>query len=103
MLHKAGYSKDSLYVLTIPDNFADLYRLPAPTLNGIRQALSKDVDVRMEGPSNVALFAYDNGSFIVESFLAEPVKMNLVLAPRFSQLEDLLTGEQVVGKKVSVP
>jgi len=103
MLHKAGYSKGSLYVLTIPDNFADLYRLPAPVLGGIRQALTKDLDARLEGPANVALFEYDNGTFIVESFLAEPVKVNLVLAPRYAQLEDVLSGEQVVGKKVSVP
>ena len=49
------------------------------------------------------LFAYDNGTFIVESFLAEPVKVNLVLAPRYAQLEDLVSGEQVIGKKISVP
>lgn len=103
MLHRAGYSKGALYVLTIPDNFADLYRLPAPVLAGIRQALSKDLDVRLEGPANVALFAYDNGTFIVESFLPEPVKVNLVIAARYAQLEDVLSGEPVVGRRVSAP
>ena len=33
ILHNADYSKGHLYVLTIPDNFADLYDLPAEVLN----------------------------------------------------------------------
>ena len=33
ILHNADYSKGHLYVLTIPDNFADLYDLPAEVLS----------------------------------------------------------------------
>ena len=29
LLHEADYSKGKFYVLTIPDNFADLYHFPA--------------------------------------------------------------------------
>ncbi|NJO70338.1 MAG: hypothetical protein HC830_14590, partial [Bacteroidetes bacterium] len=32
ILHQAMYSKGSLFVLTIPDNFADLYNMPAEVL-----------------------------------------------------------------------
>lgn len=103
LLHRAAYSKGNLYVLTIPDNFADLYRLPAPVITALKQVLTKDMYVRLEGPGQVALMAYDNGTFIVESFLDEPVDVTLVLDPRYKELADIVSGEQIVGKTLSAP
>ena len=67
-LLEAAYSKGTLYVLTVPDNFGDLYKLPAETLTRLKEVLAKDLFVRVEAPAQVSLFAYDNDSFIVESF-----------------------------------
>jgi hypothetical protein len=36
------YSKGKLFVLTIPDNFTDLYQIPAPTLDAIRSYILED-------------------------------------------------------------
>ncbi len=63
------YSKGVLYVLTIPDNFADLYRLPPAVTSALKSYLMRGFPVRLDGPSQVALFAYDNNTFIVESYL----------------------------------
>ncbi len=68
------YGKGTLYVLTVPDNFTDLYRLPEPALNTLRSYLTGAFPLRLEAPSRVSLFAYDNGTFIIESFRDEPVK-----------------------------
>jgi hypothetical protein len=62
------YSRAKLYVLTIPDNYGDLYSYPEGVLSIIREVASPDMPVHIEGPSNVCLFAYDNNTFIVESF-----------------------------------
>ncbi len=35
MLHSADYETGHLYILTIPDNFSDLYRLPPEVLTRI--------------------------------------------------------------------
>ena len=40
ILHSASYGGGTLYVLTIPESFTDLYNLPATVLNRIRQTLS---------------------------------------------------------------
>lgn len=69
VLLEAIYGKGSLYVLTIPDNFGDLYNLPEPVLNKIREIFTNDLPVEIEGPANVGLFVYDNNTFIIESFL----------------------------------
>lgn len=97
MLHRAQYSKGYLYVLTIPDNFSDLYQLPVETLNRIRTVVSQDFNIKLEGPSQVSLFCYDNGTFIVESFLSEPVTVKIVAGQPVASIEDLLSGETNQG------
>jgi hypothetical protein len=101
MLIQAGYSKGALYVLAIPDNFGDLYNLPPQVLNQIRTAIAGDLPVRIEGPSQVGLFAYDNGKFIVENF-APPggrgVNISALADKKFPKLVDMVSGQQIAGK-----
>lgn len=98
MLHAADYNSGRLFVLTIPDNFADLYRLPAEVLTLFRETITQDLFVRIDGPSLVSLFVYDNDTFIVESFQDEPVTINLVLANGMTALEDIQTGAALDSK-----
>src|SRR5512133_1992697 len=100
LLHRAQYSKGYLYVLTIPENFSDLYLYPPEVLNRIRSVASQGMNVRLEGPSLVSLFLYDNGTFIIESFLSEPVKVKVVSTGTGGSIEDLLSGETVTGTVV---
>ncbi|MDR1644425.1 MAG: hypothetical protein LBS05_01170 [Tannerellaceae bacterium] len=92
---RAPYSKGNLHVLTIPNDFGNLYEYPESTLNQIRQLLSKDVDVRIEAPAKVSLFLYDNGTFIVESFLDEPVTIQVITQPEVATLTDLVSNARL--------
>lgn len=87
------YGKGKLFVLTIPDNFTDLYEIPAPALNAIRSYILGDFPVRIDAPAKVCLFAYDNGSFIVESFRDQPVDVTILL-PEGSALTNLVSGDK---------
>jgi len=98
ILHQGRYANGSLFVLTIPENFGDIYNLPAPVLNRIRTVMSQDVKVRIEGPAQVALFLYDNNTFIVESFLPENVSVKIVTDKNTVKLLNILTGEEISGK-----
>jgi hypothetical protein len=98
VLHSAKYSKGTIYVLTIPQAQGDLYRYPQPVLRAIRDVLARDQFVRLDAPSMVALFPYDNDTFIVESFAAEPVQARIVTARRITRLQDLETGEEIAGQ-----
>ena len=100
LLLSAQYANGTLYVLTIPDNFGDLYHLPPEVLSRIKEAVGKDLYVRLEAPSQVVLFVYDNDMFIVESFLPESVDMRLVLDGRLHQVIDVLTGETLSGADI---
>jgi len=103
ILHRAQYSRANLYVLTIPDNFSDLYQYPPEVLNRIRAIATQDFNIRLEGPSQVSLFCYDNGTFIVESFLDEPVNVKIITEQSVTGIEDLLSGESLTGTALPIP
>jgi hypothetical protein len=62
------YSKGTLYLWTMPENFGDLYALPQPMITRIKRYLFGDLPVQIDAPDRVALFTYDNGAFVVENF-----------------------------------
>ncbi len=92
ILHRCIYSKGTMYVLTIPDDFGDLYRYPTGALNEIRRRMSGDMDLYLEGPAKVSIFLYDNNTVIVENFNDEPVNISLVGKSGMKKLTDLKTG-----------
>ena len=96
MLLRALYSKGSLYVITIPDDMGNLYDLPEGVLNIFRRVMSQDLPVRIEAPSKVSLFLYDNGTFIVESFNDEPVTIRVITDEGVKQLTDIVDDSVVV-------
>lgn len=98
LLHEAKYSNARLYVITIPQAQGDLYSLPAEALNGIRAVVARDMPVRLEAPAMVALFAYDNDKFIVESFRDSMGAIRLVADKRIARLRDLSTGQVMTGQ-----
>ncbi len=92
ILHRCIYSKGTMYVLTIPDDFGDLYSYPTGALNEIRRRMSGDMDLYLEGPAKVSIFLYDNNTVIVENFNDEPVNISLVGKAGMKKLTDLKTG-----------
>ena len=101
ILHDADYGSGHLFVWTIPDNYADLYDLPAPVLNRIRQTVMQDHPVRIDGPAEVSLFTYDNQSLIVESFRDEPVDVQIVVDRSGVRLVDLESGDSLAARAVA--
>ena len=95
ILLRDTYSKGMLFVLTIPDDYGNLYDFPAGALNVIRRAMSKDVGAYIEGPSKVALFPYDNKTLVVENFNDEAVSVRVVINEKVNSLRHLITGEQL--------
>ncbi|HWB27781.1 MAG TPA: hypothetical protein VG738_20045 [Chitinophagaceae bacterium] len=98
ILHEADYSKGHLYVLTIPDNFSDLYNLPDEVLNKIRDVLGAQLPVHIEGPSGISLFVYDNNTFIVESFLDKETIVKAVTPASFETITDINSNQAISGE-----
>jgi hypothetical protein len=92
-----SYSKGTFYVIAIPDDFADLYRLPARALTQIRSLFNRNMWVSIDAPDHVSLFAYDNQTFIVQNYQAQAVDVR-VTAEQASQIRDLLTDQLIKGE-----
>jgi hypothetical protein len=98
VLHEADYSKGHLYVLVVPDNFSDLYNLPPEALNKIREVMSAQLPVQIEGPSGVSLYVYDNNTFIAESFLDQETVINIVTSTAHDKITDISSGQLFMGE-----
>jgi len=97
------YSKGILYVLTIPENPNDLYALPQQVLTSIKQYLLDGFPVSIDAPSRVSLFAYDNHSFVVESYLDNPATITISTTGVTTHLRNLATGQVTEGSPVAYP
>jgi hypothetical protein len=97
------YGKGTLYVWTMPDAFKELYALPPEVTTAIKDVVMKGFFVRADGASQVSLFAYDNGTFVLESYLPSSTSMKVTVEGKFSKLRNLVTGEEVASYKPEPP
>jgi hypothetical protein len=97
------YSQGTFYVWTIPENFNDLYRLPTTVTTAIKDYVMAGFPIRMDGPSNVAIFAYDNNTFIVQNFQHVEVDVRVGVLGGFSKLRNLVTDAVVDRQAVPSP
>ena len=93
------YSRGTLMVWTMPDNFTDLYLLPPAVTSAIKEQVMRDFPVKLDGPGRVSLFAYDNNTFIVESFRSEPVSMTVSVLGNVGSIQDIVSGENIAAEK----
>ncbi len=102
LLDRYGQS-GRLYVWTMPDNFHNLYHLPPPVISAVKNVVMEGFPVRLDGPSQVALFVYDNNTFIVESFLAGDADVKVRTLGPAAKLHDLVSGEIIAGQPPASP
>jgi hypothetical protein len=92
------YGKEGrFYVWNIPDNFHQLYDLPPAVTSAIKNVVMEGFPVRLDGPSQVSLFVYDNDTLVVESYRGEAVDVKVGTLGRKARLRDLVTGETIDG------
>jgi hypothetical protein len=97
------YSRGIFYVLNIPDNSGDLYSLPQPVSRVIKSYLQADFPVRIDAPPQVSLFAYDNGTFVIQSFRAEAAQVSVSIAGANGKLRNIVSNEMPPAEAQSPP
>ena len=99
VLMTVGYGKGHLFILTIPEDQGDLYNYPQEILTQIRKVFCTS-PVSLETKAKVALFTYDNDTFVVESFLPYPENVKLVIDKPGAKLLDLVDKKVIEGTNV---
>jgi hypothetical protein len=92
------YSRGVLYVWTIPENFNDLYRLPPTVTTAIKNYVMSGFPVRLDGPSQVALFVYDNNTLVAQNYRAKETDVRVRLSGHFTRLRNLVTDEVITSE-----
>jgi hypothetical protein len=90
------YGPGELYVLDVPANMGDLYELPEPVLDQLRGYLLQRFPLSLDAPARVSLFAYDNRTFVVESYRASPATVRVFVRRGAARLVDLASGQAVL-------
>jgi hypothetical protein len=57
-----------------------------------------DFPIKIDAPAKVSLFAYDNHTFVVESFLDTDSKVSVLVDGGSVKLRNLATGEVLTGE-----
>ncbi|MBO4407431.1 MAG: hypothetical protein J5849_06990 [Clostridia bacterium] len=90
------YGDGFLYILNIPDNFGDLYKLPKDVVGAIAKNFARKGKLFLSVPPKCNLFLYDNDTFGIFSYseFKEPAEI-VLLGDDVEGFEDLETGMKI--------
>lgn len=100
------YANGTIYMLTVPENEGDLYRIPQPALTRIKAYLLDGQWAVLAAPAKVSLFLYDNRTLVVENYRARAARVRLLVKGHVTRLRALGQGSDLgpsANDVVSVP
>lgn len=97
LLLRTRYAQGRLYVLTIPDDYGDIYHYPRMIINAIREIFTDNPIVELNADSKVTLFTYDNDTFILRSFNPYIDRIKLTINKENATLLDLERNKSYTG------
>lgn len=77
ILFSARYLDGKLHVLNVPENTADLLRLPQAALKVLRRICTPDAGMVLDSPANVAWYQYGAELFVLHNMNATPATINM--------------------------
>ncbi len=86
------YGDGRLLILNVPENFADLYQLPAEVIAAVNRELSFGQPVYLASEPKWSLICYDNEVCCLHSFRPMLSKARLVVRGECRGIQDLETG-----------
>ncbi|NOZ57477.1 MAG: hypothetical protein GXO73_11905, partial [Calditrichaeota bacterium] len=92
LLTRTNYRSGTVWLLTVPVDFAEWYFLPRETLAQVKQFLLAEQPVVLDAPAKVSLFLFDSGVAAVQSFLEHSTRVRLLFAKPV-RVTDVLTGQ----------
>lgn len=99
---RSAYGKGRLYIMAVPDNYADLYRIPRVATDVFKRMMNPDI---YASGSNFSMFAYDDGSLILYRYVKgdiRPSHVRLYTLKKASVLIDTETGERMSADTFTV-
>ena len=89
------YGKGRIYILNIPDNYADIYRIPRAAADVFKRILRTET---YASGKDFSMFTYDDGSFILYRYVKDnvrPAHVKLYTKEDVSSLKDEVYDEKI--------
>jgi len=86
------YGRGRLLILNVPENFADLYKLPGDVIGTLNKEISSGLPFYLSTDPRWSLIAYDNEVFCLHSFRPMQSEAHVVVRGECKGLQDLETG-----------
>ncbi len=102
LMTEDSYGKGRLFILNVPENFADLYKLPKAVWAGINKYVSLGQQVYTAGEGKHSLLAYDNGKYAIQSYNPTATIVDVIVRGECSGIRDLETGK-VYTERIALP
>ncbi len=102
LLLRSAYGKGRLYVFAVPDNDADLYRMPKAAMDVLKRVLCPEGYV---SGRDFSAFTYDDGSMILYRYVkreGNPERVTVHTESKVRALVDTETGKRFEAHKVTV-
>ena len=96
LILRSTYGKGRLITIAIPDNQADIYRIPRPCVDALKRLL--DPDNYVSG-KDFSVFTYDDGSMILYRYVkgdVRPAHVQIYTRKNEAALKDMVTGETIL-------
>jgi hypothetical protein len=74
---RVNLDRDNVHVLAVNGDPKTAWSLPADRVDAIRTAMLRPFAVRYQGPARTALYLFDDGSWVVESFQDAPINVTI--------------------------
>lgn len=97
-----NYGKGRLFILNVPENFADLYKLPLEVWRAMNKHLSMGQRVFMAANPKYNFFAYDNNRYAIQSYRPMHEAVEVIVRGECNGIRDLETG-RVYTENLKLP
>lgn len=98
IMSEDDYGRGRLFILNLPENFADLYKLPMEVIRGMNKHLSMGQRVYLGCTPKYNLFAYDNNVYGIETYRPMRDKVQVIVRGECSGLRNIETGHVYTDK-----
>ncbi len=102
LILSSTYGKGKIFILSIPDNYADLYRIPELVTDALKCVLSGEGFV---SGKDFSVFTYDDGSMILYRYVKgdiRPAHVKVYTKKNARMLKDTVSGETFIPAFVTL-
>ena len=102
LILSSTYGKGKIFILSIPDNYADLYRIPELVTDALKCFLSGEGFV---SGKDFSVFTYDDGSMILYRYVKgdiRPAHVKVYTKKNARMLKDTVSGETFIPAFVTL-